>query len=368
MPLTISAIKNDKESHIDIVVPPGENFEKDCAFIEKLIVLENDELDENDFKTLRSKPFYKVQEGVYRIIFNLFVIEKIFKGVYFLLRDVNDNLPADIKIPDLKSFFGNEFSEKILLYKILESIYHDKCTKFSGQELTNMKIDGAPDYYIRKGKNILLFESKDFLIKADKKQSFDFNIFEEEFQRILYYENLSSGKVKRKAVKQLANSIRKILKKEFYTDTKYFCKDIFIYPILLTHDSQYDVLGFNYLVNYWFQKEIEILKNEGLFIYHIRPLVVVNIDALIFHQIGLSDTIPLHDVLKLYIDQINVKLISKFKTFKEYKDGLSHLIPFSIFIDKYFHKKGINKIMPILDSLEPALFKEEFEKNKLHIN
>ena len=119
LPLTLPAIKNEGEAYTDIVVEQGEKFEQGCTFIEKLIVQENDELDSNDFLSIRAKPFYKVEEGVYRIIFNLFVVEKIFKGVYFLLRDVNKKLPKTDRIKEIRSFYGDEFSEKILCYNVM---------------------------------------------------------------------------------------------------------------------------------------------------------------------------------------------------------------------------------------------------------
>ncbi len=147
---------------------------------------------------------------------------------------MNNNLPVTDKIKDLKSFYGDEFSEKTLCNKVIESIYPDKCIRFSGKELSDMKIDAAPDYYVRKGKNILIFESKDFLISADKKMSFDFNIYEEEFGRILDFEETPNGKIKPKAVKQLANSIRKVLTNEFKADADYYYRGYFYLSILLT--------------------------------------------------------------------------------------------------------------------------------------
>jgi hypothetical protein len=370
LPLTMPAIKHQKEAHTDINVAPGEKFAEGCAFIEKLMVQENDKLDQNDFLTIRDRPFYKVTDGVYRIIFNLFVVEKIFKGVYFLLRDVNKTLPDSQRIKDIRSFYGDEFSEKTLCYEVIESIYNDKCIRFSGKQLANMHIDGAPDFYIRKGTNIILFESKDFLILADKKASFDFTIYEEEFQRVLYYETLPEGKEKHKAVMQLIKCIRKLLKKEFSADTDYHYKDVFIYPVLLTHDHQYDTPGFNELIDYWFQDELLGLQQEGLFIHRIKPLTVVNIDSIIYNQVGLSESIPLHELMKLYHEY---KLVDKkkreFKTQREYEvfiekykqERISKLIPFSLFIDKYLHKQGLWKLPPILDLVAPALFKKEFE-------
>ncbi|MES2655054.1 MAG: hypothetical protein V4620_05660 [Bacteroidota bacterium] len=369
LPLTQSEINNEREAHTTINVEFDEQFEQNCAFIEKLMIQENDELDPNDFLSIRAKPFYKVEDGLYRIIFNLFVVEKIFKGVYFLLRDVNKKLPSADKIKEIKSFYGNEFSEKILCYKVMESIYPDKCIRFSGKELDDMKIGGAPDYYVRKGKNIVLIESKDFLITADKKMSFDFNIYEEEFGRILDYEEMPDGKIKQKAVMQLINSIRKVLKNEFPADTDYNYKDIFIYPVLLTHDHQYDTPGFNELIDFWFQEALLELKEDGLFIHHVKPLSVVNIDSLISNQVGLSNGIPLHEMLNFY--QENKKVEQKKRIFKsqwEYKRyekeyrqmRLSKLIPFSMFIDKYLEKIGLDKLPPILELVAPALFKGEY--------
>lgn len=253
LPLTISATKRVKEAHTDIVVEVDENFEKNCSFIEKLIIQERDELDQNDFITTRAKPFYKIKDGVYRVIFNLFVVEKIFKGVYFILRDVNKSLPVASRIKEIKSFYGNEFSEKILCYKVIESIYSNKCIRFSGKQLSDLKIDAAPDYYVKNGKNIILIESKDFLIAAAKKMSFDFNIYEEEFGRVLDYEEMSDGKIKPKAVMQLINSIRRILKMEFPVDTDYHYNDITIYPILLTHDLNMILLALMNLLIFGFR-------------------------------------------------------------------------------------------------------------------
>jgi hypothetical protein len=61
-------------------------------------------------------------KSTYRIIYNLFVVEKIFKGLYFLLRDINDELPEEFKIKQFKSFNGDEFSEKILCCNAIGNI------------------------------------------------------------------------------------------------------------------------------------------------------------------------------------------------------------------------------------------------------
>ncbi|HRH02956.1 MAG TPA: hypothetical protein PLN13_10305 [Bacteroidia bacterium] len=359
LPLTDSIIKQNKEGHIDIVITSGENFEESKYFLEKLIVKITDELNLYDFLTLRSKPFYKIDDGIYRIIFNLFVVEKIFKGAYFLLRDVNNTLQEG-KIKDFRSFYGDNFSEKNLCYRVVESIYSIKCEKLSGKEFSEMKIDGAPDYYVRKGKNIILFESKDFLISVDKKMSFNYQTYKDEFQRVLYYEDLPNGKQKHKAVKQLIKNIRQILKKEFNAKKDYCYKDIFIYPIILTHDSQFDVPGFNELIDSWFQVELLALQTEGLFIHHVYSLTIVNIDTLIYNQIGLSKAILLHEVIKLYHEFKKSRPMEAFNDKQEMEQYfLSKMVPFSVFLDQYFVNNGLSQLPPILELIRPALFEEE---------
>jgi hypothetical protein len=131
----------------------------------------------------------------------------------------------------------------------------------------------------------------------------------------------------------------------------------------LTHDHQYDAPGFNFLINYWFQGELEGLEEEGLFIHHVKPLVVVNIDSIIYHQVGLSETIQLHEVIKAYINHIHINPIIKFKTTEEVTQYfMNKLIPFSLFIDRLFSNRGIFKQPPIVDLVGPTLFKEEFER------
>lgn len=356
--LSIPAIKNENEAQTDITVPQGENFENSCAFLENLIAKPNELLDETDFLSLRAKPFYKIGEGIYRIIFNLFVVEKIFKGLYFLFRDSNELLPACQKIPNFRSFYCYEFSEKILLYKIINIIYPGKCVRFTGQELADLGIEGAPDYYLRKGKDILLFESKDFLINAQVKQSFDYSQYEKEFTKKLYYKENKGGQKKPGAVLQLIHFIRKLLKTEFSKDKEYHYKDISIYPVLITHDQQYDTPGFNQLINDWFQKELDNLEEDGLFIHKIKPLTVINIDSLIFYQVGLTENITLHKIIADYWNYLRLKPRSSFKNFEEYKQTyLNRLISFSIFLNRYFHKYGIYKSPPLIKIIGESLFK-----------
>jgi hypothetical protein len=356
LPLTLPAIQNQKEGHTDIEINKDEDFEKNCSFLEKFIIQDDNPLDENDFKSLRSKPVYKVDEGIYRIIFNLFIVEKIYKGLYFTLNILNDQLPKKDKISEFKSYYGYEISEKIISYEIIRSIYPvDKCISFSGQELSDLKIDAAPDYYIRKGKNILIFESKDFLIPAESKESFDYEVYQDEFEKKLYFEE-KDGKQVYKAVMQLIENVRNLLKSNFEPDKGYNYREVCIYPILLTHDYQYDVVGFNTLINYWFQAELEVLEEEGIFIHRVKPLIVINIDSLIYHQVALQKE-SLHCFLDKYEKHLKKKPSHKLKNMEEVTNFItSKQMPFSIFIEKELLNKTLDDMPEQLKSLTPILF------------
>ena len=102
--------------------------------------------------------------------------------------------------------------------------------------------------------------------------------------------------------------------------------------------------------------------------HRVKPISVVNIDSLIYNQIGLAKDISLHEMLKLYheykvVPQKKPIINSKEdyeKYIEEYKQiRMSKLIPFSLFIDKYFDKQSFWKLPPILEIVAPALFKEE---------
>ncbi|MGN7986050.1 hypothetical protein ACTJKC_01850 [Pedobacter sp. 22226] len=358
LPLTMSMMKNHREGHTDFEVPDGEHRNRAIAFLDKLIVEPDDNLNEYDFLTLRSRPFYKVAEGKYRIIFNLFVVEKIFKGLYFLLRDVNNGLDKHDQVPALKSIYGDFFSERVLLYDVIDSIFPTLKIKFSGQQMVENGIIGGPDYYLRKGTDAMVMESKDFLIPADAKMSFDFERYQDEFEKKLYFEEVN-GKEKHVGVMQLIAFIRKLLKKEFVLDTNYHYRDLNIYPILIVHDHQYNVPGFNRLIDYWFQAEVQILAEEGLFVKRINPLVVINIDSLIYHQVGLASNIALNQVIKKYVQHTKKESHLKFRSQQEMKSHvLSKQIAFSTFLNEYFQKEGLKKIPPILEKVAPILFKD----------
>ncbi|MDB5226585.1 MAG: hypothetical protein JWN78_778 [Bacteroidota bacterium] len=348
LPFALDSLKNPN-GFMNIQIEQGEDFDKACEFIEKFTLKNGEKLIKEDFLSLRSMPFYKISKGVYQLIFRLFVVEKIFKGIYFTFRD----LPEGKKIKQLKTYIGEEFSEHELLYKIVSEIYPNKRVHMPGKHATLLGNSGAADYYMRSGKDFLLFESKDFIIPKEDKITYDFNVYNKAFGKTLYKKD--DGKPK--AVLQLINVIKKVLKKEFKFDTKYNSRNINIYPIILVHDHQYNVAGFNELINSWFQVELKKLKDEGFLTDNIRPITIINIDSLIYYQVGLREDIPLHTLIDLYWKMKTQKYLNNNKfSIKAYENiFFSKTIPFSYFIKDYFGKDGKMKLPPILKTYSTEL-------------
>lgn len=354
--LTLSILKKEKETYSDFIIKEDEYFNEQCDFLENFIIYDGDlPAEELDFLTLRSKPLYRIKRGEYRIIYDLFIVEKIAKGLYFALRDQNSRMQKPQQIKEFKSFYGKHFSEGVLTYKALEAIYPDRCTKFSGDEMDKL-MDGAPDYYIRRGKDVLLFESKDFLVPVKEKESYDYAIYDRVFEERLYFTE-KDGKQHNKAVMQLITTIKNVLSNNFLPDEKLKTKELSIYPIIVIHDHQYDAPGLRELINSWFIDELELLESEGLFIKRVKPLVIVNIDQLLYFQIPLTENISLHHLIDAYFEHIQRKPRKKIVTIQE-RDAyiLDKTVPFSIYMTNYIVERKWRKLPPMLEELGLQMF------------
>ena len=249
-PIAFFVISAKHEGSMTLEVKKDENYESNIDFLDNLIVSKIDYVDNDiDYLTLRANPLYKMSETSYRVISPLFAIEKIFNGLYFILKEINDALDKTLQI-NLRQLITFGFSEKYLLYKIVERTYEKKYFKLSGEQ---MQTPGAPDYYIRNGNKVFLFESKDILIKAEIKESYDFEQYEKALKEKLYFEK-NGKKESPKAVRQLTNFAKSLLNGDFDEDKNYKPNSIRIYPIILLHNRQLDILGLNNLINIWFVK------------------------------------------------------------------------------------------------------------------
>jgi len=339
-PIVFSAFSSSKEGAIDIVIKdPDPNGIIHKFFDSMSIGSAEMDTEDRDFLRIRSAPLIKMDSDVYRVIFSLFVIENLFKSQYFRLKEINDQL-GDKKIDDLRSFITYEFSEKQLLYSILQKAYVKRYKQFTGHEIEQANIKGGPDYYIRNGNYILIFESKDILLKADIKMSYDYGIMEAELKKKLYKSIDKKGKTENRAVLQLINFIRRIIEDDFILDKGLKVKNLHFYPVIVIHDRQLEAFGINRLICKWFLDEMENLNQLGYPTKRIRCPIVISIDTLIiFKDLIKENRLPLDEAIDKYHVFCNSKVDDKKFTSKSDRDSaiMDRYMPFDTFIFRNFN-------------------------------
>lgn len=352
IPIYGSIIQKKKEGILKINLRNDENYSINQSFLDKLILPESGEITDVEFRKIRSTPMVKVEGEEYLIIYDLFMFEKVFKGLYFVLNSLNSRLPLEHRISNFRSYYGDHFSEKTLLYGTLERVFKDRYIKYSGEQILQKGIDAEPDYYIRNGNKILLIESKDFLIKAEVKNSANYQLIEKEITKKLYKDGGN-----KKAVLQLINNIHRLLNKELEFDTNYKEKNIRIYPIIVVHDVQCVVPGINTLINGWFDEELIKLKERGIIVKNVRPITLVSIDALIFNEdILVNKKLDLFQVIDEYHKQTIVKK-KNFANEAEYEQHVNNtLLPFDVFLNGLVAKKKLRKGSKLLSEMGLSLF------------
>lgn len=142
---------------------------------------------------------------------------------------------------------------------------------------------------------------------------------------------------------QLLNCIIDIFKGKFSAiDDSYKKEFIRIYPIVIIHDRQLDVAGFNKILNYWFTPELQNASNI-VDISRVKPITVIDMSTLILtHELLNSRQIKLEDAIDEYHE------FTKFrKRYQNYQDLMRHghdtTLPFSFFIKQLIKKRGLKR-------------------------
>ena len=319
--------KGESPGWTALVIDKADDVKKSEEFLNKLTIGPDEvTIEQNDYLPIRDKPFQKLENGEYRVIFDLFLIKKLYNGLIFKLSDYSNK---DEKL--IKGFLGkirDEFSEAVLVYDTLTKIFQQLGAVIkTGNEFKAAEVDREPDFYARVGNNILLFESKDFYMLGASKLSYDFATIEGELKK--------DGRLG-KAVKQLRKNIERTIEKQLELDTDYDSAQVKIYPAIIVHDSLYSAPSLNYWVNCWLNDEINALKEANTFpafdYTRIMPVTLIEIDTLILYlhhfQTGQLNLISLLD---LYHQHVRLDL--------QGDDALNHIfqsvLPFSEFVREY---------------------------------
>jgi len=337
-------------SHFDFTVSPDEDYEINCKFLELLSLPETETFKLSDFISLRSNPLLRVGKNSFRIIYNLFLVEKLFKSVQFSFSlDVNKRVDKEYKLKDFRSDHCDKFSEQILVYKFIEKSFPKKWVHVPGEEFKSYGYDGEPDYYLRNKNKVFLFESKDVVLKGIEKQSRNFNVLSEAIKS-KFYKTEKEGKIQKKAILQLLENIDRVHNKYYdKVDDDYDITKLRVYPVLIVHDRQFESLAVNHLVNSWFLTELGNWKEKWKF-KEIHGLVVINIDKFILHQDSFKTRKVLFEkLIEEYFEKNEIKNI-KARNHSDFEQkALDCFKSFSTFIDIELDSNGLKRMPDITE-------------------
>ena len=273
---------------------------------------------DKDFLSLRERPILKAGPHRYNFIYMKLFLDKAFTGLIFDMKDSlvrKGKLDAKSGYVNLKAFIGEEFSERFLFYTLMQKSFSKHYLGYTGKELEDVIGNGMPDYYLRKGNRIFLFECKDAQLAAKKKLSGDYEVLKE----AIFDKYVRNAKGHGKGIVQLANvidnKVSAILDK-VDKDAPYGVK--YIFPIIVYFDDGFDVEGPNFLLNKEFRNILDKRSISADFV--VKDLVMVNIEQLMKLENFFADgKLEWGSLINEYID------------YKE-QDRLNQVFPFNKFV------------------------------------
>lgn len=291
--------------------------------------LESQELDlstftpDKDFKALRAKPVLKTDTNSYTLLSNDLFLNKFFQVIQFdfgnfIAKNGGEAHGRKVKsFLDYKSVYSSFFSEETLLYNLLSYITKGKkkFKSFTGVQIKNIigESKTEPDYYIRDGNNIFIFEAKDAIFSTNAKLSYDIDVINEEISKKM----VKNEKGKQKGVTQLSLVIKSIACNEYSKVDKGIPSSYNIYPILLVTDAAFTAFGINYILD----KELKKLTTEIPKNARIQPLSLIRIDTLIeFRELFKDETVPLKKAIAGYTSKMqdNTSFLNPTQSFDDF--------------------------------------------------
>lgn len=335
--LSFSILRKGKAGYVDLTIPKDADYERNVSFLDTISRVRFDETPENDFKSVRERPLHLVEPGKYKIVSELFCVERIFKGLYFILKAVNEKLPNETKIKSFRNLYTYDFSEQHALYGILDKAFPKRFIKISGEYISSQKYQGGPDFYVRFNNKAFLFESKDSLINASLKETGDYAKLHTDLETKFYKDGKSP-----KAVLQLLNNIKDIFSERFKAiDPEYKSTLVRLYPILVIHDRQLDVPGFNKIINQWFTSEIKMLSTVDQ--SRVHPITVMDMGTLVLiHELINERKLLLENVIEEYHKFVTLPTVFRSETERKQK-ALDTTLPFSFFVKQFIAKRNLKR-------------------------
>lgn len=276
--------------------------------INAMTVIPSGYIDSSDFTGMRFKPIYHMSELRYVVMSLNFFVDKFFQGFLFDFAKVLINHSQTTKVTNysqLKRLVGDEFIEKHFFYNIMYRCFPSYIC-YNGTQLKSILTNGEPDFYMRKGNKIFIFEFKDILLDSTTKHSGDYTKIKRELyeQFVLSTIDKYSGKLKtkpqRKGVTQLLHTIENKLPTILAEIDKVNCtKGYLIYPIIIYTDRSLSIEGVNCILSDAFtEHKVNYTIREE---YILKPLTLIPLEELtLLEDYFTNNILILEDLIDLY--------------------------------------------------------------------
>lgn len=281
---------------------------------------------DSDFLMMREKPLLKTGLNIYNIMYMRMFLDKAFTGLLFDMKDALVKvglLDEKNGYMNLRSMLGADFSERFFFYELMKRCFGQQYMSYSGADLEKALGEGMPDYYMRRGNRVFVFECKDAQVASKKKLSGDY----ETIKNAIFEKYVANKKGHGKGIAQLASVIESklpMIQKE--VDVNAPKSVMFVFPIIVYFDDCFDVEGPNYLLNKEFCRDLEG-RNVSTD-YEVKDLVMVNIEQLMRLENFFADgKLDLAYLINGYID------------YKEQAE-LNKVFPFNKYLFQEAKKKG----------------------------
>ncbi|QEM07876.1 hypothetical protein DIU31_031855 [Mucilaginibacter rubeus] len=263
----------------------SENKDQSKAFLDHLALVDETEYQvKTDFLNARAKPLFRTGEDNYLILDSVLLVNRIYNSIFFeLLRLAERNKKLHASYKDFFGLYTYDFIEKYLSYTLLDKIFgKTSYYRLSGKQIKDkFGLDTEPDYYVRNGHKVFLFEVKGSMLTGEAKQSFHFPTIANELWQKYVHDDKDEGN---KAVQQLAERIDYLFSENEGYDKNRHPDKLRIYPVLIVSELALTAPGINVVLNDWFQNEISKRDRLHHNRYRIFPLVIIDLDTLILYS------------------------------------------------------------------------------------
>lgn len=240
--------------------------------------------EDEDFRQLRTFPIYHSDHETYVILVTRFFLDKLFQGLLFdFARVIHGNGYPKMNFEQLKSDLGNDFSEHHLFYQVMDRCFAGYGNyRIMGQEMKALVKESEPDFYIRNGNKVFLFEFKDITLPVGVKYAKDVGTIKEGIlERTV---ETKSGQAK--AVLQLLQNAKHFYNGLYRRADPVDASHCIIYPVFVHTEQALQASGINRIHVQRCKGLIQELDLPG---FRIKDIVLIHIDTLILFQDYFAD-------------------------------------------------------------------------------